>query len=72
MYMSESLVQVTAHAGKSVYQREYSSIAGGVQICIATMEISIVTHLIDENQSPLRSSHTTLGHISKGYFILPK
>ena len=44
----------------------------GVQTCTVTMEISVAVHQKDTNQSTLRPSYTTLGHIPKRYFILPQ
>jgi hypothetical protein len=37
-----------------------------------TMDISMVVPYKNRNQSTSRSSYTTLGHIPKGYFILPQ
>lgn len=48
---------------------EHSSIAGGMQVYIAMMEINAVTQEA-KNTSTSRSTYTTLGHIPKGCFIL--
>ena len=44
----------------------------GVQICIATLEISMKVSQKIGNQSTTRSSNTTLGHIPKGYSNIPQ
>ena len=44
----------------------------GIQTCTAILEISIVVSQKFGNQYTSRSSDTTLGHIPKGYSIIPQ
>lgn len=63
---------MTVHAGKDVEQGEHSSIAGEVQICKATMEISVLVPHKKGNQSISRSSYSTFGHLPKECSIIPQ
>ena len=67
-----SIKQRMTHADEDVEQGEQASIAGGMQTYTATMEINMAVTQKVGNQSTSRSRVVTLGHIPKGYFILPQ
>jgi hypothetical protein len=56
---------VTADAGEDVEQEEHSSIAGGLQTYIATLEANLAVSQKTGNSSTSRPSYTTDGHIPK-------
>ena len=43
-----------------------------VKICATTVEINMAVPLQVENLSSSKTSHTILGHIAKGCFIVPQ
>jgi hypothetical protein len=55
--------EVTDHAGKDLGREKTYSLLLGVQICTATMEISVVVPQETGNSSSSRSSYVILEHI---------
>jgi hypothetical protein len=58
---------VTADAGEDVMKKEHSSIAGGMQACINTLEISKMVPQKTGYNTTGRTSNPSPDHISRRY-----
>jgi hypothetical protein len=64
------MVNVNKTNDKDVRKGNTHPLLVGVQMCAATMEISVAVHQEAGWRSTSRSSYTILGHTLKGLYIL--